>query len=122
MTQSEDEGLGQTLQTPDLNDVRLEARQCFLQHSVVVLFKFLKVAMSSDKRVIVNSIQQEPAFDFFVALFRLQAVIGGKNQNLVPTQSQRFDDSLAAEIVGARVVWRVEIGQDEDFHRARLSG
>ena len=52
-----------------------------------------------------------------VTLLGVQSVIGSRDQGGVPAQPKRIGDRLAAQIVGSGVVRRIEIGQDQNFHK-----
>jgi hypothetical protein len=55
--------------------------------------------------------------DFLVTLLGIQPVVGSHYQGQVPAQPKRLCGRLAAQIVGAGMMRRIETGQDENFHR-----
>ena len=56
--------------------------------------------------------------NFFVTLLGIQPVIGSHYQGQVPAQPKRLGGRLAAQIVSAGMMRRIETGQDENFHKA----
>jgi hypothetical protein len=63
-----------------------------------------------------HAIELQAALNFVVALLRLQAVVGREDAKLVAPELEGVHDLLATKVVRARVVWRIEVRQNQDSH------
>lgn len=122
MAESVDERFGKSTQAEDLDDVRQEGADGFAERLVVVGFERDEFLVAGDERMFVGAVEQEAAFFLGVDLRRVHPVAGGEDAHLVATQTEVLHDGLAAVIIGAGVVRRIEAGQSENFHGARLTG
>ena len=101
-----------------MDEIGLEISDDLVKDAVVMLLNFLQLTEPREQRVTIAAIQQQPPMNFFVTLLGVQSVIGSRDQDRVPAQPKRIGDRLAAQIVGSGVVRRIEIGQDQNFHKA----
>ena len=101
-----------------MDEIGLEISDDLVKDAVVMRLDFLQFTEPREQRVTIAAIQKQPPMNFFVTLLGVQSVIGSRDQGRVPAQPKRIGDPLAAQIVGAGVVRRIEIGQDQNFHKA----
>jgi hypothetical protein len=72
--------------------------------------------------MLVNAIQIEPPFHVRASLFRPYAMPGRQDVHPVSPQAQGIRHVLAMEIVGSRVVRRIKVVEDQDFHAISNTG
>jgi len=99
-----------------MDQVRLERRERFAQHQVVMELERAQFAIVGDPRVLIDAVQPQTALDLRPPLLGAQAVVGGQHANDLPAQLQPFGDVLAPEVISAGVVRRIQIDQDQNFH------
>jgi hypothetical protein len=119
MAQTEQERFGKSEQAEDMNDLGSEGRDALAQRHVVLRFEFLQLIVARHEFVIVNAVEQQAAFHFTAALRHLHAVRGGEHAHLVPAQLEIIHRRFATKVERAGVVRRIEVCNDEDFHRGR---
>src|SRR5688572_15873047 len=65
----------------------------------------------------VHSIEEQAAMRLFVALFSVQAVVGSQDEHGVAAEPEQLRYRLAPQIIRASVMRRIEIRQNQNFHR-----
>src|ERR1051326_5220999 len=106
------------MEAPHKGEVGLKRGDGLLQRGVVVCLELLEVAVTGDGRMAEGVVEEQTSVDFTVALLPVQTVVGGDDQEVVTAQRKRLRHGLAAQIVGARVMRRKEVGQDDNSHGA----
>ena len=117
MAQGKNQRLGKTAQAPDVNQIRLKLGDCFAQGAVIAFLEFLQLPVPGHQRMTKGAVEEQAAVNLPVALFVVQAVVGGQNEQGMAAELEQFSYRLAAQIVRAGVVRRIEIGQNQNLHR-----
>ena len=65
----------------------------------------------------VGAVEEQAAMNLLIALFCVQAVVGGQHEHGMAAEPKQLTNRLAPQIVRAGVVRRIEIGQNQNFHR-----
>src|SRR6267378_571128 len=99
-----------------MDDIRLELGEGLLKGAVVVLLKFVQLAIRGHPRMTESSIQKKAAMEFPVAFLGVQTVVGSDGEHRMATQPQGLGDRLTPQIECPRVMRRIEISQDKDSH------
>ena len=116
MAQAEDQRLGKSVQTEDMDDLRLKGRDGFAQAPVVVNLQRPEPEEGRDLRRVVGAIEEQTAVDLAVALFAPQPLGGSQHQDGVPARAQGLDHALAMSVKSARVMGWIQIGQRQNLH------
>src|SRR6266516_3790766 len=117
MAQRKNQRLGKTAQAPDVCQVGLKLGDCLAQGAVVALFESLQFSQPGHERMTEGAVEEQAAMNLLVALFGVQSVVGGQDEQGVTAEPEQLSYRLAPQIVRARVVRRIEIGQNQNFHR-----
>jgi hypothetical protein len=84
---------------------------------MVAFFEFLQFPEPGHEWMTVDAIEKQAAVNLLVALFSVQAMVGGQDENGVAAEPKQLRYRLAPQIVCAGVMRRIEIGQNQNFHR-----
>ena len=100
----------------DVNEIGRKGFARFAERLVVGGFNSLEFLILADKWMLKCAVDPQAAFNLASSLFVADSMGGGKNMQFMPASRQRLYNALAPEIVGAGMVRRVEVGDDENLH------
>jgi hypothetical protein len=100
----------------DVNQLRFKQRDRLLKGRVIERFKPLEIAVTCHERMTERSVQVQSPLDIAALLLVANAMSRGQHMQVVTARAQCLDQRLAAHIVSAGMVGRIEISQDENLH------
>ncbi len=116
MAQREDERLGKPQQAVDMDEIRLKSGNRFVQDVVIGHFQGTQLAHPGHRRVFINPIEQQTTLNRAARLFDIHAVLRGQDVHGMAARLQRIRERLDPEVKRPRVMRRIKIGEDQNFH------
>ena len=102
-----------------MDQVGLKGGDGFAQHLMVLGLAGAQFAVTCQPRMLVDPVENQPAIHFAAPLFVDHAMPRGEHFHRVAPGPERLGLYLATQVVGTRMVWGVEMGEDENLHAAR---
>src|SRR5262245_50335460 len=105
-----------------MNHIRLESCHCLLQRLMIEHFELLQFAVASHQRMAERAVEVESPLDITTFLLVADAVRGGQHVDLMAARAKGLNERLAAHVIGAGVVRRVEVDENENLHDSGKQG